>query len=499
MELHFSKQRCTCLHPQVREIQNGEQTQEIKLSDGMPDVGRVLAAWGQPILRGKEWQSETISFSGGMMVWVLYAPEDGSAERCLEGWIPFQMKWELPEESPEGQMRIRCLTRFVDARSLSARKIAVRAGMGVLAEAYRQTERELYEPDKIPEDVQLLRTMYPVRMYQEMGEKSFLMDEDLTLPDSSPVPDKLVYYTIDPVVTDKKVLANKVVFRGDGKLHILYRSTEGQLYSWDFSIPFSQYAQLDGEHSTDAQADLLLMPTSVELELDDESHLRLKCSVTAQYLVSDKQMLKLTEDAYSPSRETQLQIQHLELPVVLDSRRETVYLEQTVPGEANVVTDVRFLPDFPRQRRGEAGVELTVSGTCQVLYYGEDGALQSGTARWENQQTLGADENSQISVQPILQEEPQAAAGAGAMTAKWELPLEVTAFADQSLPMVTGLELGEPRKLDPNRPSLILCRAGEQRLWDIAKASNATLDAIRQANDLAGEPAPNQILLIPIA
>ena len=85
------------------------------------------------------------------------------------------------------------------------------------------------------------------------------------------------------------------------------------------------------------------------------------------------------------------------------------------------------------------------------------------------------------------------------MTAKWELPLEVTAFADQSLPMVTGLELGEPRKLDPNRPSLILCRAGEQRLWDIAKASNATLDAIRQANDLAGEPAPNQILLIPIA
>lgn len=301
------------------------------------------------------------------------------------------------------------------------------------------------------------------------------------------------------MVTDKKVLANKVVFRGDGKLHILYRSTEGQLYSWDFSIPFSQYAQLDGEHSTDAQADLLLMPTSVELELDDESHLRLKCSVTAQYLVSDKQMLELTEDAYSPSRETQLQIQQLELPVVLDSRRETVYLEQTVPGEANVVTDVRFLPDFPRQRRGEAGVELTVSGTCQVLYYGEDGALQSGTARWENQQTLGADENSQISVQPILQEEPQAAAGAGAMTAKWELPLEVTAFADQSLPMVTGLELGEPRKLDPNRPSLILCRAGEQRLWDIAKASNATLDAIRQANDLAGEPAPNQILLIPIA
>ena len=35
---------------------------------------------------------------GGMMVWVLYAPEDGSPERCIEGWIPFQMRWDLPEE-----------------------------------------------------------------------------------------------------------------------------------------------------------------------------------------------------------------------------------------------------------------------------------------------------------------------------------------------------------------------------------------------------------------
>ena len=159
MELNFGKQRCTCLNPQVREIQNAEQTQEIKLSDGMPDIGRILAAWGQPILRSKEWQSESVAFSGGMMVWVLYAPEDGSAERCLEAWIPFQMKWDLPEQTPEGQIRIRCLTRFVDARSLSARKIGVRAGMAALAEPWCRTERELYQPDKVPEGVQLLRTL----------------------------------------------------------------------------------------------------------------------------------------------------------------------------------------------------------------------------------------------------------------------------------------------------------------------------------------------------
>ena len=74
MEFEFQKSACPCLETVLREVQNVEQTQEIKLSDGMPDIGRVLAAWGQTILRGKEWRSDSVSFSGGMMVWILYAP-----------------------------------------------------------------------------------------------------------------------------------------------------------------------------------------------------------------------------------------------------------------------------------------------------------------------------------------------------------------------------------------------------------------------------------------
>ena len=40
----------------LQDVQTAELTQQIKLSDGMPDIGRILAAWGQVILRGKEWQ-----------------------------------------------------------------------------------------------------------------------------------------------------------------------------------------------------------------------------------------------------------------------------------------------------------------------------------------------------------------------------------------------------------------------------------------------------------
>ena len=373
----------------------------------------------------------------------------------------------------------------------------VRAGVAALAMALAPREIEVFAPDSVPEGVELLRSVYPVRLPKEAGEKTFLQDEELILPDSAPQPEKLIYYRLNPKVTDKKVLSNKIVFRGNTGLHVLYRSEEGQLHSWDFEVPFSQYADLNEEHSTDAQTDILLSPTSLELELDDEGHLRFKSGVVAQYLITDKALLEVIEDAYSPGRELTLQSESLELPAVLETRRENLYGEQSIPGDANVAADVTFLPDFPRQRRTETGVEMELPGVFQVLYYGEDGALRSGSAHWEGKHSLNADETSEFLAIP-MPGEAQAAAGSGNILVKVEFPMEITAATSRGIPMVTGLNLGEPRQANPERPSLILRRAGEKRLWDLAKDSGSTVEAIRKANNLQDEPAPNQMLLIPV-
>ena len=103
MEGNFERKSLDCLTVPLRQIQNSEQTLEIKLPEGMPDVGQVLTAWGQPILRSKEWRDDQVQFTGGMMVWVLYAPEDGGAPQTVETWVPFSMKWDFPESDRDGQ------------------------------------------------------------------------------------------------------------------------------------------------------------------------------------------------------------------------------------------------------------------------------------------------------------------------------------------------------------------------------------------------------------
>ena len=74
----------------------------------------------------------------------------------------------------------------------------------------------------------------------------------------------------------------------------------------------------------------------------------------------------------------------------------------------------------------------------------------------------------------------------------------MTSAAKQQLPVVTGLTLGEERRPDPSRPCLILRRVGSESLWQVAKEAHSTTTAIREANGLQNEPAPGQLLLIPV-
>ena len=102
MEMKFNETTVGCMESLTSQRQQQEQTLEMRLPDGMPDAGRILGVWGQPVIRGKEWGTGSIGVSGGIMVWVLYAPEDGTAPRSMEGWMPFQMQWDGPDHGSDG-------------------------------------------------------------------------------------------------------------------------------------------------------------------------------------------------------------------------------------------------------------------------------------------------------------------------------------------------------------------------------------------------------------
>ena len=495
MELEFGKETLSCLKDLFWEAQSNEQTQELRLGDGMPDVGRVISAWGQSILRSKQWNSDHISCSCGMMIWVLYEPDGEGPLQVMSSWIPFQFRWELPPDTGEGAIRISLLTRFVDARSVSPGKLMVRAGMWAVLQGLVNESVEVTVPPEKPE-VPALVTKKEFCIRKEAGEKTFLLDEALTVPDSIPVPKKLISCNVDGKLTDCRVVGDKLAFRGMGNVHMLYQSETGQVHSWDFQVPFSQFAHLKGVYGNDASGDILFAVTSLEPELEENGTLRLKCGMVGQYVICEEERIAYMEDAYHPGKELTLHLQQAEIPVVMGQERLSQSLQSSIPAEADMIPDVRFWPEIPEVCREGMEQKIKVPGSFQVLYYDPTGKLHSVQSKWEGKQGLSHHADAHLQLMPQVMD-LQARDDHGKIQMSGELLLTGNPGKKETVSMVTGMELGQEKK-EEARPSVILMRCNQQRLWDMAKATGSTVEAIQAANGLDGQCEPGRMLLIPL-
>ena len=499
MEMQFDKIPMTYLQKLAGQLHTQEQTLEVRLPEGMPDIGHVLGAWGQMIVRGKEWNADHAAVACGVMAWVLYVPEDEEGVRSVEAWLPFSMKWDLPDTRHDGKIRMTGLVKSVDARSTSARKLLVRASLDAMADAWLTAQAEIPAPGELPSDIQIRQATYPVLLPKEVGEKTFLLEDSLSLPAGSSKAEKLMYYTLQPEILEQKVMAGKVVFRGNGLLHVLYRTDDGSLCTADFDIPFSQYADLEGTYDQDASVSVYPCVTSLDVMLDENGELQVKAGLLGQYLLCDRTEVTVTEDLYSPHRTATPVTETLQLPAVLDQTEQKLHAEQTVQADARQLVDVSFYPAYGQTERVDDGVEVTASGYFQMLYYDPENTLCSMISPWQGRRSMAAAPESVLSTRIFPAGRPQGVPGVETVTLRADVQADTVTAAGQGIVAVTGAQLGEMEKPDPARPALILCRKGTWSLWDIAKKTGTTVDKILQANRLETEPEEDAILLIPVS
>jgi len=496
MQLQFPKETISCLGRTAREIKHDEYTQELKLPDALPDIGRVVGAWAQPLIRGKEWRGGGMSISGGLMAWVLYIPEDSTEVRAVDTWIPIQQRWDFSDSQRDGSMLADCRVAYVDARSVSARKMVVRAGISMLGEALEPKQLEYCVPGEMAEDMQLRPQTYMLWLPAEAGEKVFSMEE--TLPAGENGSGKVLCYRVDATVTEKKVMADKLVFRGTLHLHMLCRSSEGEPVAADHILPFSQYTELEHACGPDAEADVTLVFTSLELNREEDGSLVLKAGLVGQYLIYDCKAVTVITDAYSTCRQVQVQKEDWSVPGVLERQQLSVQVVTDTQTACLRHVDCSVLAEHPSIQLTSEGIILECKGNFQLLGYDEGGVLQCENIPFTAQKEIPAESTVEITCACAGVTQPGLSVMADGVQLQCENAVKLCAQTGTGIPMVTGVDMGDPRTPDPERPSLILRRCADGDLWQLAKQTGSTVDAIREANGLTEAFGEEKILLIPV-
>lgn len=495
MQLQWEKTQLPILRAKLREVLNQEQTQEVCPSEAMPDIGSILCGWGQPLLRSKEWQDDRVSISGGVMACILYAPEDGSAPRSVEAWLPFQMSWTIPQVQRDGTIRTDIALRSVDARVLSARKLLVRAQVSVLAEGLEPDNGWYISAQVSDPSIQVLHRSYPLVMPVEAGEKSVRLEEDLTL--TAEEPQKLIGCTVSPEVQECRVVGDKAIVRGECHVQALYFSADDRIHSDALSIPFAQYTQLEREY--DKEATICAVPVVVNLEQElVDGVLRLKCAFAAQYVIFERTMVEVAQDAYSLTDRLELQTETTQLPTVLDTRKVVNRITKEAPCPYTRVVDATCFREQPILRRSGEQVDVEMPAMVQLLCLADDGSYAGVHVRFSDQWSIPAGAEASIGVITAQPVSVQASGDTQKVSLRLDLAHTVTASAEQPLSMICQIEVCEKLPQEAERPSLILRRPGEQSLWELAKSYGSTVEDIRQANALEEETPDGRLLLIPI-
>ena len=496
MELPFEKTVCRCWSQKICGFYQSENTQELRIPDGMPDAGRIIGAWGQEILRGKDWNEREICVSGGMMIWVLYAPEDGSDPQRLETWIPFQIRVDMPHTQRDGVVRAQCVVRSVDARITSSRKLIIRSLVGMMIQTMEPMEVSISLPGDLPEDVEVLRNRYPMNLTVEAGEKTFMMEEDPELPQGMSPVERIVYFQIDPEIQEQRIFGNRGVFRGIGNLHVLYWSREGRLCCCDIPVPFSQYMDLESEYSEGASVSNLICITSAELDVTEGGRFHLRCGGVNQYTVQDLSVLDLVEDAYSLCRDVELQYDSIMIPAILDSRQQTLDLNTRFSGEN--VSDAVFMSEPWVLTRTGDDISVSAGGEFGFLTEGNEG-LETVVNHASESVVIRTDPNADTCCLGWQKTPVRCRREGGDWRVDTRVVLDLSSVSKKPVNIVSGMTLGDLKNTCQDRPSVIIRRKVEQeRLWDLAKNCGSTVEAIRRINRLDIEPEEDRLLLIPV-
>ena len=195
----------------------------------------------------------------------------------------------------------------------------------------------------------------------------------------------------------------------------------------------------------------------------------------------------MAEDAYSNRCSLSVQQENLALTMQLDDQRETVNMMPQIPD--GKLIDMVFRPDFPVTYREGDMVNIEIPGTFQYLYMDHDGNMQSVGQNSVGTLEYPAAEGCQLIV---------SVQGAEMMDHSAVVNLSLQTGVNQELSMICGVTLGEKRQLDQALPTLVLRRMNSEYLWQLAKETGSTMDAIRKANQLNHEPDRGQMLLIPL-
>ena len=482
------------------------------LPDYYPDIFKILKCTLTPGIVSYNVSGTQLYVDGVVYIKVLYLSENSTDIHCVEHKYTYSKTVDLVRSGDKLAVSLIPKSDYCNCRAVSGRRLDVR---GAVSCKIRVTSVKQMDIISDAEGLEMKKVPITYCGGKLVASRQFAVREDIETGMGKGGIQNIIHRDAVAEVSDIKVIANKVVIKGEVRLKALYlvKGSDDKQDSevMEAVIPVSQIIDMDGiDDSHVCYVKLTVMDCDLEIKANEMGENRMfgcdmmiDCTITA----SKESTISLLTDVYSTQFET----------AFTKSAVKTEYSPQVINRQLSLKSELQC---------GEGGLAEIFDGRCEIsnamCRVNEEGALivtgqcvASAMGRLENGTPvfLEKSEPFEIGAEAIGEEgctiEPdlQVSSVSYSITGDNNVELRVILELNGCLYGVRNVDVINDIEIDAEKPkekntdyALKLYFAEEnEEIFAIAKHYNTSAAAIMAENELEAEvTAEPCMLLIPI-
>lgn len=484
---------------------------DISLPDYCPDIQRILKCQVYPHITSRRITGDRLELEGSYTVKVFYLDSGGMAVRCCENNQSFSAGITLKQSADNAQIFAFTRVEYINCRATSPRRLDIHGSFSACARVICQGESEIIS-NIDADEVEQQKITLTLNKVVGFAQQQFNIDEVLELGPGKPAADNLLKADAFASLQDYKIVANKIMIKGEVCVKFLYSSCDDDcsLEVMEYAIPFSQMLDCDGA-TEDCMYNIKLSIAGIEVQIKndysgDQTYFDVQVRVFANAVAYKNSDITLVNDAYSKVSELNISYKQKSIDNVIEFIENTDTLKSALPLEDVSVSKVMDIwnemstvsADFENGQINYKGkvnaCVLALNAENKPVYF--ERMIDFTYAH----PYAGKAENIKCSASMYVAGISYRITGDG-IDIKLDLKLSVTVYSQFSLKIITDVIADEskPRVKDKSAALSIYYADTGESLWNIAREYCTSVNAIKLENELNSEFVENRgMLLIPM-
>lgn len=477
------------------------------LPDYYPDIAAVLKCQLKPMVQSQQVSGDRVLVDGMAMIQVMYLDEARKCVRSCEFSQPFNSAFSVANLTPAACMQITTKTDYVNCRATSSRRLDVHGAFSVKLRVTTAGGQEILQ-DVEGDSFQKRCRSFVCSVPAASADKAFTVSEVLELENGKPPAESLIRGEAVPVLTDCKIMINKVVLKGCLYLRNLYASDveNGGMEQTEHEIPFSQIVDVEGlQDDWQCDVDLDIASNDVHISVNPNGEgtlLSVSIKLTARIRCIRSEEVSVLTDLYSTRCPLHLETKPLETEQLTGIHRDTEVIKQTfdlppddIAGIVDLWGDASVVDE--RCEAEKAVVDgrlmvymLTRDSAGAVAYYERPVNIMLEYTECCNRMNTSL---CVVRMEYVVNSQKQ-------VELKVELAVTRRCYRLNQCMAVCGVTADESEEFPPEKAALKIyyADAGES-LWEIAKSCHTSMEEVMKENDLTTDVlTENAMLLVPL-